>query len=189
MKLNLILGKLSYFLYNKTKLWLVGLLFLLLALMFLFLPIYENYLKINVNMISLDKPNIYSSAKTYEILTEWGESGRTKQFWFHITWDLLLPIIYFFFLGFLISWLTKRGFNRDSKKQMFNLVSLVAVIDLLENIFLIALILIYPSNIPILSWIKTSLTLIKYYFFGPAIFFTLLGSTVYAFKNRFIIQE
>jgi len=65
-----------------------------------------------------------------------GKSGRLKQFWFHLTWDLLFPIIYFFFLGFLLSWLYKRGFKRDSKMQKLNLVSLVAAVDLLEDIAL-----------------------------------------------------
>lgn len=189
MKINPVFNKLSSFFYNKTKLWLVGLFFVLIVLKFLFLPIFENILQIDEQMISLDKPHIYAPETVYAILTDWGESGRLKQFWLHLTWDLLLPIIYFFFLGFLISWLAKRGFKPNSKMQKLNLVALVAVVDLLENVSLFFLIQIYPANVYILSLVKTGLTLTKYYLFGPAILFGLVISTVFALKNRFVVQK
>lgn len=156
----------------------------LIVLNFLSLPVFEEVLQIDENMVSLDKPQLYSPEAVYEILTHWGEEGRIKQFWIHITWDLLLPVLYFFFLGFLISWIAKRGFKPGSKMRLLNLVALVAVVDLLENIFLFILIFIYPANVYILGLIKTGLTLIKYYVFGPAILFALVASTVFAIKNR-----
>ena len=180
--------KLTSFFYEKSTLWLIGLFLVILVLKFLLLPVFENFLKIDENMISMDKPQIYSSDEVYEILTNWGEEGRPKQFWLHITWDLLLPIVYFFFLGFLISWLTKRGFKPKSSLQNLCLVSLGAVIDLLENISLFILILIYPLKIDFLCWLKTGFTLIKYYLFGPAILFALILSAIYAAKNKFTIQ-
>lgn len=176
------------FFYDKTKLWLIGLFMVVLVLKFLLLPAFENFLQIAENTISLDKPQMYSPDEVYEILSNWGEEGRLKQFWLHITWDLLLPIVYFFFLGFLISWLTKRGFKQKSFLQNLCLVSLVAVIDLLENISLFLLICIYPMKIDIFCWFKTGFTLIKYYLFGPAILFALLFSATYAVKNKFKIQ-
>ncbi|MCG8569045.1 MAG: hypothetical protein MJB14_02790 [Spirochaetes bacterium] len=188
MKLKTKFNQLSLFFYNNTKLWFIGLLFLLLILLFLALPLFENILQIDTNIISLDKPGLYSPLKIYEILTDWGENGRMKQFWFHITWDSLLPISYFFFLGFLISWLTKRGFKSKSKMHLLNLVSLVAIVDLLENLSLFILIFLYPANMYILCLIKTGLTLIKYYLFGPAILSGLMISTAFAVKNKFQIQ-
>lgn len=189
MKANTIFNKLSLFFYKKTKLWLVGIFLVLIILNFLSLPIYEDILQIDEKMISIDEPQIYSPMQVYEILTDWGQNGRVKQFWLHITWDLILPIIYLFFLGFLISWLAKRGFKQNSKMQILNLVSLVAVVDLLENISLFLLIFIYPKNWYIISLIKTFLTLIKYYVFGPVILFTLIITTFFAVKNKFAIQE
>ena len=176
---------LTSFFYNKTKLRLVGLFLLLVVLMFLFLPMFENFLSIEENIPSLDKPYMYSPDEVFEVLTGWGEDGRIKQFQFHITWDILLPGVYFFFLGFLIAWLTKRGFRQNSKWQNLCLLSSVAVIDVLENITLFLLILVYPSKIDILSWLKTGLTLIKYYIFGPAILSALFFSGIHAGKNRF----
>jgi len=180
--------RLTSFFYDKTKLWIIGLLFIILVLKFLLLPVFENFLQIAENTISLDKPQIYSPAEVYEIIMNWGEEGRLKQFWLHISWDLILPIVYFFFLGFLISWLTKRGFKPESFFQNLYLVSSVAVIDLLENISLFLLILIYPSKIDILCWFKTGFTSIKCYLFGPAILFSLFFSVIFALKNKFKIQ-
>ncbi|MBN1891251.1 MAG: hypothetical protein JW780_00575 [Clostridiales bacterium] len=189
MKGNQLFGRLSSFFYKGTRLWLVGLFLILIVLLFVSLPVFEDILQIDENMTSLDRHHIYSSDQVYEILTEWGESGRLKQLWLHLSWDLLFPLIYFFFLGFLISWLSKRGFKQHSKMQLLNLVSFVAVVDILENISLFILILIFPANVFILSWIKTGLTLTKYYLFGPAILFALVVSTIYAIRNRFVIQK
>lgn len=186
---NTRLNNLSLFFYNKTRLWLVGLFLVLIVLEFLSLPAFEEFLQIDENTISLDKPQIYSPDKVHEILTEWGDSGRLKQFWLHITWDLLLPIMYFFFLGFLISLLSKRGFSRGSNLQYLNLVSLVAVVDQLENISLFVLIFVYPVKISVFCWLKTGFTLIKYYIFGPAILFALVFAAIFAVKNKFEVQE
>jgi len=186
---NQLFNRISLFFYKNTTLWLVGLFLILLLLMLISLPLFENILQIEENMISLDVPPTYSSDRVYEILTEWGKDGRLKQFWLHLTWDLLFPMIYFFFLGFLLSWFSKRGFKRDSKMQKLKLVSFVAAVDLLENIALFLLIIFFPANVYILSWIKTGLTLTKYYIFGPAILFGLVVSTFFASKNRFIIQD
>lgn len=183
------LNNISSFFYNKTKLWLVGLFFILILLMFLFLPIFEKTLHMSENMISLDKSHVYSPEKIHAILTDWGEIGRLQQIWLHFTWDLVFPILYFFFLGFLISWFAKRGFKSNSKMQKINLLSMVAIVDILENIFLFMLILIYPQNVLMLGWIKTGLTFMKYYLFGPAILLGLLISIVFALKKRFVVQE
>ena len=121
-----------------------------------------------------------------EILTDWGESGRLKKLWLHL---ILPPIIYLFFPGFPLAWLVKRGFKRENKMQMIGLVSLVAAIDLLESLSLFLLIFIYPTNVHILSWLKTELPLTKYYIFGPAILFGLSISLIFAIKNKFAIQE
>lgn len=186
---NNIFDKVSFFFYNKTKVWLIGLFLILIVLLFISLPLFEDILGISGDHISLDKPQLYSPDTIHEILTDWGEGGRLKQFWIHVTWDLLLPIFYFFFLGFLIAWLSKRGFKKEHPLQKLCLVSLVAVIDLFENIFLFILIFIYPANVHLLGFIKTGLTLIKYYIFGPAILFGLVTSTIFAFKNKLKVQE
>lgn len=180
--------KISSFLLNKAKIRLIVIFLALLVLKFMSLPYLENLLHIKENTVSIDKPYFYTPNEIYGILTGWGDKGRSSQFIIHITWDLLLPIIYFFFLGFLISWLTKRGFNRNSKFQRLNLVSLVAVVDLLENISLFILIIIYPAKSNLFGWAKTGLTLVKYYLFGPAILFALITSLLFALKNKFKLQ-
>jgi hypothetical protein len=179
---------LSFF-YKKTNPWLIGLFFISIILMFLILPAFENILHLSEDMVSLDKPFLYSNVKIFDILTDWGEEGRFQQILFHLTWDLVLPVIYFFFLGFLLSWFAKRGFKSGSRVQKITLLSLVAVADILENIFLLVLILIYPENVPVIGWIKTGLTFMKYYLFGPLIPAVLLIAVIFALKNRMEVQE
>lgn len=183
------LNIISAFFYKKTKILFIGILLILIVLMFPLLPVFGKAIHMNENMISLDSSKIYSPETIHAILTDWGDKGRIRQIWFHFTWDLVFPVLYFFFIGFLVSWFAKRGFRPGSKMQKMNLLAMVAAVDLLENISLLVLVIIYPVTSRILGIIKTSLTAIKYYLFGPVILAGLVTSVIFAIKNGFRIQE
>lgn len=164
-----VFDRISEFFFYRSRLWYVGVLFLLIVALFMVLPITESFFQIGEGMISLDKPNWHSPDDIHKILGSWGDSGRMGQFWLHMTWDLALPVTYFFFLGFLLSYFTRKGFPPESSMHKMNLVSLVAVVDILENAMLFILIVAFPSELVVVGVIKTALTLIKYYLFGPVI--------------------
>lgn len=178
------LKKISRFFQQQTKILYVVLPLFLIILLFFLLPYTEELLKIDSSHISLDKPRLYSPLEIHNILTDWGEEGRISQFWLHITWDLMLPLFYFFFLGFLISLMFRDRYEKSSRIQYFNLVSLVAVIDILENISLFILLTLHPKIPIVLCWIKILLTMIKYYLFGPGILIALTVGVVGLYKQK-----
>lgn len=178
--------KLTNFFSNYARLKLIVLFFFLVLLMLFIFPLFEYIVQMPENIISLDSSNLYSSKEIHKILTEWGSNGRIKQIWLHLTWDLIFPILYFFFLGFLISYITSRTFKASSKMQKAFLLSFVALVDILENISLIILILIYPKDVSFLGCLKTGFTFVKYYVFGPALLICILVSTVFLLVNKFI---
>ncbi|QUI25418.1 hypothetical protein HZI73_25345 [Vallitalea pronyensis] len=176
------LNKLSNTLINQSKLWKIFLLLAIMVALFMSLPAFESYFQIT-DMASLDELQFYSSDDIYQILDQWGTEGQRQQMFFHFTWDLALPITYFFFLAYLFSWLTKRGFKQDNPLQKLNLLSLVAVVDILENLSMLALVLLYPTEIQVLAFLKTAFTLIKFYIFGPLISLGLFVSIIATIKN------
>ena len=179
----------SDFFYSKTKLVLIVLLLFIIFAMFQIMPVFEKVLNIDDNIVSMDSADILPQEMIYSILTDWGDDGRVRQVWFHLSWDLIFPVSYFFFVGFLLSWFAKRGFKSNSSMQKLNLLAFVAVVDLLENISIMILVFVYPADIFFLVFVKNALTVIKYYLFGPLIVLGLLLSLVFAAKNRFEIQD
>lgn len=151
-------SKLSDYLHTRAKGRLVLISFAALALfMGITLPLLNAIYPAGDELISLDEPVIYTSDEVLSIVENWGEGGRTYQLWFHLTWDVIVPVLNFLFLGLSFSWLLQRSFRQGSRWRMLNLVALVTVFDLLENVSLIGIIAAYPSQPIALAWLKTFL--------------------------------
>jgi uncharacterized membrane protein YozB (DUF420 family) len=73
--------------------------------------------------------------------------------------------------------------------RKFNIMPLGAwFFDLLENIVIVILLSVFPSQPTALAWILTLLGTIKWFFAGTSILLILVG-LVMAIKNKFKIQE
>ena len=102
-----------------------------------------------------------------------------------LTVDIIYPIVYLFFFGLLISWLFQRGFASTSPMRKFNIVPLGAwFFDLLENVIIVILLSIYPSQPTALAWILVLLSTVKWFFAGASMLLILVG-LVMALKNGF----
>jgi hypothetical protein len=139
-------------------------------------------------MISLDNPVFYTPEEAFSIVESWNAGGRTYQLWFHLTWDFIFPILGFFFVGLSISWLLQHSFRPGSKLRRLNLFALGSVFDLLENICIVSMIVVYPARPAVVAWLKTIFTMSKYGFMISIILVVLVG-LVAAAMNRFKVQE
>ena len=139
------------------------------------------------SMVSLDDPVFYTPAQVFSILDDWGETGRMQQLWFHMTWDVIVPLWSFLIVGGGSSWLLKRAFAPQSPWRKLNLVAWVTVFDLLENFSLAGLVLFYAQRPNWLAWLKNAFTMIKYGC-GVLIVGVLLTGAVLAARNTFMIQ-
>jgi hypothetical protein len=123
--------------------------------------------------------------KTFGMIERYGEYGRPFYRSVELTVDIVYPIVYLFFFGLLISWLFQRGFAHDSPMRKFNAMPLGAwFFDLLENIIIVILLSVYPSQPTALAWILSMLTTVKWFFAGGSMLLILVG-LVMAIKNRF----
>ena len=177
--------------YNWAKGWFVFILFLLDAFFSGFLmPLIQGMMQGGQGGIQpLDLMIFATPEKVFDMIGKYGEYGRPFYRNVELTVDVIYPIVYLFFFGLLISWLFKRGFAANSPMRKYNIMPLGAwFFDLLENIFIVTLLSIYPSQPTALAWILFLLTTVKWLFAGASILLILIG-LVMAARNKFKVQE
>lgn len=123
--------------------------------------------------------------KIYGMVESYGEYGRAFYRNIELTVDIIYPIVYTLFFGLLISWLFQRGFSPDSKMQKWNAMPVGAwLFDLLENIGIVTMLSVWPSQPVVIAWLTTLFTMVKWLFAGASILLVLVGLVV-AVKNGF----
>ncbi len=181
---------------QKFHAWTTGwrVLFLFIAdaiMMGYIMPVASGILALAANnsVLPLDLLFFYTPAQAFAMLEKYGPAGRTLFMKIELTADLLYPLIYTLFFGLLISWLFQRAFPSDSKMQKWNAAPVGAwFFDLLENIAIVSLLAVYPSQPVFLAWLTMLLGLMKWAFAFLSIGLVLVGF-VRAAMNRFQKQE
>ena len=136
---------------------------------------------------SLDDPVFYTPDEIFSVVESWGPGGRSFQLWFHLTWDVVVPVLGFLLFGLSLSWLYMRVVQPGSRLRRLNLLALASGFDLLENFSQAVLIVVYPARPAWVAWLKTIFTLSKYGF-GIVIILFLLAGLALAARNRFKVQ-
>jgi hypothetical protein len=91
--------------------------------------------------------------------------------------------------GLSISWLFQRGFKLDSRMQKLNLVPVLGgFFDVMENIWIMIMILVFPAQPTVVAWLSTISTMGKYILGIPIVLLLLIG-LIKAAMNRFKVQE
>jgi hypothetical protein len=176
--------------YRWNKGWLIFILFLLDGFFGGFLlPLIQGMMQGGKGgIVPLDLMFLATPEKVFSMLTEYGEFGRALYLKVELTVDIVYPIVYLFFFGLLISWLFQRGFAPGSPMRKFNIMPLGAwFFDLLENMVIVTLVSMFPSQPVALAWVLIIFTTIKWFFAGTSILLILFG-LVMAAKNKFQVQ-
>ncbi len=185
------LNNISQRFYRSTKGWLIFVLFLLDAFFAGFLlPLIQGLMQDGKGgVMPLDLMVLATPDKIFGMIERYGEYTRPFYRMVELTVDIVYPIVYLLFFGLFISWLFQRGFAPNSSMRKLNVMPLGAwFFDLLENIFIVILVSIYPSQPVVLAWLLIALTTIKWLFAGASILLILVGLGM-ALKNRFRKQE
>ncbi len=181
------LNNLSDRFYKRTKGWLIFVLFLLDGFFAGFLlPLVQRLMQDEQGGVQpLDLMVFATPQKIFGMIERYGEFGRPFYRSVELTVDIVYPLVYLFFFGLLISWLFQRAYAPDSSMRKLNIMPVGAwIFDLLENIFIVILVSIYPSQPVALAWILILLTTTKWLFAGASILLILIG-LVMALKNGF----
>jgi len=130
----------------------------------------------NNHVTPLDLMFFYTPTQAFEMMEKYGEAGRAVYLKIELTADIIYPIIYTLFYGLLISWLFQRGFRSNSNMQKWNVMPVGAwFFDLLENVGIVSMLVIYPSKPTILAWLTMLFGSLKWGFFLVTIALVLIG--------------
>jgi hypothetical protein len=139
----------------------------------------------NNSVMPLDLMFFYTPEQAFEMMDRYGEPGRSVYLRIELTADIIYPIIYTLFFGLLLSWLFQRGFKHDSPMQKWNVMPVGSfVFDLLENVGIVSMLMMYPSQPAIMAWITMLFGSLKWGFFLVTVGLVLVG-LVRAVMNRF----
>lgn len=139
----------------------------------------------NNSVLPLDMMFFYTPERAFEMIEKYSEQGRSIYLRIELTADLIYPIIYTLFFGLLISWLFQRGFSPESRMQKWNAMPVGAwFFDLLENIGIVSMLTMHPSQPAALAWLTMILGTVKWAFALISIALVLVG-LVRAIMNGF----
>ena len=151
------LNTISQKFYAWTTGWRVIILFILDGLMMGYImPLASAIMALAANnsVMPLDLMFFYTPAKAFAMIEKYGPAGRAVYMKIELTADIIYPIIYTLFYGLLLSWLFQRAFKPDSKMQKYNIVPVGAwIFDLLENVGIVSMLSLYPSQPAALAWL------------------------------------
>ena len=173
--------------YAWTKGWLVLVLLVLDGFFMGFLmPLIGGLMQDGTGLIQpLDLMMFNTPDKLFGMIEKYGDATRMFYRNVELTADIIYPIVYLFFFGLTISWLFQRGFAPNSPMRKLNVVPVGAwFVDLLENVVIVILLSIYPSQPAALGWILFLLTSVKW-LLAFACFALILIGLVMAIKNGF----
>lgn len=176
--------------YKWAKGWLVLVLLVLDAFFGGFLlPLTQGIMQGDTGgIIPLDLMVFAPPQKVFNMIERYGEFNRVFYRNVELTLDIIYPVVYLFFFGLAISWLFQRGYPQGSPMRKYNITPLGAwFFDLLENIVIVTLLMIFPAQPASLAWLLLILTTAKWFFAAASILLLVTGLFAAA-RNRFKIQ-
>jgi hypothetical protein len=130
----------------------------------------------NNSVMPLDLMFFYSPAKAFAMIEKYGDAGRAVYMKIELTADIIYPIIYTLFYGLLLSWVFQRAFKSGSPMQKLNVMPVGAwFFDLLENIGIVSMLTMYPSQLAAFAWFTMIFGSIKWFFAIASILMALFG--------------
>lgn len=133
-----------------------------------------------------DTSFIYNQADLYEMAEAYGEEGRSYYIHSRFTFDIIWPLVYFFFLWSGITLVLKR-FSSRLIRGLLLLPLFGAVFDFLENSGASLVMYRYPAETILIDQLTPVFTFFKWIFIYSSFILLLVGAGVslyYKFKKN-----
>ncbi len=132
----------------------------------------------------LDTQFFYTPEEAFANVAAYTPEARQTLNTFHLTADIVNPILYTAFLALLLSWLFRVSFATESRMRVLNIIPLGALLfDMLENIFITVMMAAYPAQPVWAAWLATASTMAKFSFIYASLGLILLGLAGVALKR------
>lgn len=130
----------------------------------------------------------YSAGDLYAAAEAWGEGGRSAYVFARVTFDVVWPLVYGFFLTTSLAWLFARATRMGSPWRRLVLVpAVVVLLDYAENFCTATVMARYPSRTPIVAQLAPLFTASKWVLllacFG-LLAVGIVGAIVARFRSR-----
>ena len=157
--------------YSKTRLVLISFLIFMGTVIFI-LPAQST----DSPRESPDLSIFYTIDDLYRIAESYGEDGRTEYIQARLTFDVIWPLVYTFFLASSISWSFIKGFGENSRWLYTNLLPIAGLLlDYLENVAAVIVMWNYPARTPVIDFAATVFTPLKWMSLGFSFLLLLVG--------------
>lgn len=111
----------------------------------------------------LDLQVRYTPDKAYEMMSFYGEQGRTLYLHTELTADLVFAIVNAVFFSLLITYFFRRAFSFSSPVQLLNLLPFFGMVaDFLENIGIVTMLINYPEKLVTVAQATNICTMTKW---------------------------
>ncbi len=118
----------------------------------------------------------YSPAELYQMAEDYGAEGRQAYIQARLSFDVVWPLVYTFFLATALSWFFGRSTALGSVWRRANLAPLVAMwLDFLENLSTSLVMARYPAPSAGFVTVAPFFTLTKWLFVGGSFVLLLIG--------------
>ena len=126
-----------------------------------------------------DTSLFYSADDLYRMAEAFGPAGRQAYIQTRLTFDVIWPLVYAFFLITSISWLAGRAFRSGSPWRLLNLVPVLGIaLDYLENSATVIVMARYPRHTPVIDLLAPIFTFSKWAFVGGSCAVLLMTAAV-----------
>ncbi len=126
----------------------------------------------------------YSSHELYEMAEAYGPEGRSLYVRSRLTFDVIWPLVYTFFLTTAISCVYDRAVSADSRWRLANLAPiLAAALDFLENGSASLVMVRYPLRTPVVDTGAGLFTLLKWICIAASFLFLIGGFAAYLWRR------
>jgi hypothetical protein len=183
--------RISQYFFSKSSFW-VFLITMALFVMFMFVVLPSEASRSDEVLGSAPSPDTsfyYSKDNLYQIAEAYGQEGRLYYLDSRISFDIIWPLVYTFFLINAISWLLNKTILEESKLRLLNLVPLVGILfDYLENITNMVVMFRYPQPTDILASLAGIITSLKWVFVGSSFLILVFGVVLWVGVKTNIIK-
>lgn len=122
----------------------------------------------------LDLKFWYTPQQAFNAISEYSPQARQTSVVTHLTVDIVYPLVYGLLLSLLLI-IVFRNATPVQQRQLPLLPWRAVIADYLENIGLVAMFLLYPSQFPLLSWMTAIFTALKWIQIGFSFLALLIG--------------
>jgi hypothetical protein len=186
-----LMQRISQYFYSKSSFW-VFLITLALFVMFMLVVLpaeSDRSAQVTGSVKSPDTSFYYTKTELYQMAEAYGQEGRLYYLDSRISFDIVWPLVYTFFLINSISWILNKTILEESKLRLLNLAPMAGILlDFLENISNMVVMFRYPLRTDILASLAGIFTSLKWVFVGGSFLILVFGVVLWVGVKTNIIK-